>query len=610
MIGIDIRVAGVDPAPSSSSSTSSTICVVIGDLEPIPFGCANSGGSFTIIESCSVDDVVKRLNSNSVSCVVLGRHGRQKSRGREKHMKMEMVQPSMQHLDSSMNEDTALPLPILLVAQSSIDVHVNDTTGAVHAKSLSSYDACISLDIKVYDLTVNPLKDLKISRVTGRVIVDRQYEPTIRTSKPKTRDGVKEENEENVENSCVLNHTNDGPDSNNVDLNWMPRPAYEDFDMDDDYLEGSMMSMSMSMSHREGAGRLMPLPRTAESLQLSQIFHSADKQQARSATEVSLSLEDVLKDIRQSKELVQGEIDKKIKAELEAKQKQELRMSINLKKKEKAKVQNRSVQQERKKKVKQAANRVQFLPTSRSISFFPAKAHNYIYTDAPKKTALAQDKDRKMKLEKEKEKEKQKNQKEEKERKPLHETAKHQQHQHAYLRKGSGAGAWRRQVSRELGGGERGHREINHDRAVAGHTKPGQRPRKTMELPPPPPLLSHVAPPPDPSSSSIPIQQEQEQERERKERAQAEREVATNFDLVAAMKTRDQEIAALVLKRENLKDSNNAKFVGTSKTKAAPEHHAALRVGRGVIVKETKDASAIPVPIRPLLWGGAIQFTA
>jgi len=112
-------------------------------------------------------------------------------------MKMKMVQLCMQHLDSSMNEDTVLPVPILLVAQSSIDVHVNDTTGAVLAKSLSSYDACLSLDIKVYDLTVNPLKDLKISRVTGRVIVDRQNEPTIRAFKPNTMDGVKEENKEN-----------------------------------------------------------------------------------------------------------------------------------------------------------------------------------------------------------------------------------------------------------------------------------------------------------------------------------------------------------------------------------------------------------------------------
>ncbi len=199
VLGLDIHVVGINPPQGSSSS----LCVTLGCLKTVTLAYALGCGNFTVLDVDNTNSVehgqltgaalahqkqecqenfIKNLNSISLS--VVGHHGKiYSSSGHINNIQISPVLPGsyMRHTNNdcfALQNDT-----MLMLAHARLKVRVQDCTGPVHAASLSSYSANITLSVSVYDVHMNPKTDLRIAP-TGRVITQWRARESSKCAEP------------------------------------------------------------------------------------------------------------------------------------------------------------------------------------------------------------------------------------------------------------------------------------------------------------------------------------------------------------------------------------------------------------------------------------------
>jgi hypothetical protein len=291
-----------------------------GAFPSISFPFSSSNGAFTICDNVTLEHLQK---VQRISVSVLSRHGRMQSSGRVSYEK-----GLLRLRDASLFvPPNAMELPMLLLSHEEFKIKLDDATTKVHQQSLSSYDEEMTLAVSVYDMSVIPTDALCIGP-TGRIMVAGQHRSTARVAhgpedgdEDHDRDNDNEDDEEVEEEEMPP-----PPPPEEEEEDWLPAPGSSRYQYSDDEDDGNYDKRSSFEDSREerelkelaglfGGRRGTKKERKSVVMarkpedggknreeKENRIKNEQQQQQQKKKLSVSLSLEDVLEQMRQHQE--------------------------------------------------------------------------------------------------------------------------------------------------------------------------------------------------------------------------------------------------------------------------------------------------------------------
>jgi hypothetical protein len=312
VLGIDVHL--LYRSKEGQNQRQSVMNVSLGDLASTSFGFEGGGGSFLVCKDISLEDVTKVAR---ISLAVLSRQGRMQSSGRVEYERglLRLREPSRY------TPPNALELPMLLLSHEEFKIKLHDGTTRVHQQSLSSYDAEVTLAVSVYDMSVVPSDALKIGP-TGRIIVagaqqslDDDGDELPPPPPPEDEDEDEDEEEEEEEEE-----------------QWMPTEGgrYHDMEKGDDgeYVETTTpkeekelqelaalfnVTLKTARRHQEAASEVAEKENSSKRALVNKKDEPKEKKEKKKNLRVSLSLDDVLEQMR-----LHQEEEKVLRAKAEA----------------------------------------------------------------------------------------------------------------------------------------------------------------------------------------------------------------------------------------------------------------------------------------------------